>query len=231
MRIENCLGTTIEDVTSKKFNIWIGISLGNKYFTRENIREYILWALDNTKDDVLVVIADSLYEIKLEVLDKYSKLRAFKVASRLGDIKAKEIEEAISSLSDEKRKLIKIVRFGEVLNTKHYDDSLELITEFYKTNKEFNEYILNIVKEIYKNSPQTLTLVKIDKLAEYALREIPVYINGCYFDEKCYSATIYPGLGLIDKLIIGLHKGSLFPELANKLKVHNDIAIVDGYVN
>ncbi len=32
MRIIKYLGTSKEEVEAKKFNIWIGISLGNKYF-------------------------------------------------------------------------------------------------------------------------------------------------------------------------------------------------------
>ncbi|MBR9704328.1 hypothetical protein GOV12_02870 [Candidatus Pacearchaeota archaeon] len=35
-------GSTKEEVKSNKFNIYIGISLGNKWFTKDNIGEYII---------------------------------------------------------------------------------------------------------------------------------------------------------------------------------------------
>jgi hypothetical protein len=33
---------TPEEITSKAHNIWLGISLGNKYFTKENIEKYLM---------------------------------------------------------------------------------------------------------------------------------------------------------------------------------------------
>jgi hypothetical protein len=41
MRIESYLDITPEEITSRAHNIWLGISLGNKYFTKENIEKYI----------------------------------------------------------------------------------------------------------------------------------------------------------------------------------------------
>lgn len=235
MKIVKILGTSKEEIESKKFNVWIGISLGNKYFTEENIKEYLIWALENTKEDVLVIIGDRLYAIKLEALDKYNKLRAFKVAARLGDKKEKEIMNVIKKFPEEKRKLIKIARFKGILNTKYYEYRLELLQEHYKENKLFKGFVIKIVQNIYGGGPHTLTEKRIDKLAEYVLREVPVYLNGAYYPNsskgKYYQCTIYPGLNLIDELIIGLHNGNLFQELSNKLKLHNEIAILEGYVD
>jgi tRNA-dependent cyclodipeptide synthase len=231
MKIIKCLGAKKEEVESKKFNIWIGVSLGNKYFTKENMKKYIEWALENTKEDVLIVIADRLHAINLEVLDKYNKLRAFRVSSRLGDKKEKEVLEIISELSEQKRKLIKIKRLREIVNTKYHDYRLEIIFEEFKKNKSFRDHIVNIVKDNKKSAPHTLTEERVNKLAEYILRELPLYLNSPYSENKYYQCTIYPGLGLIDELIVGLHAGKLFPDFSKKLKIHNQIAIIEGYVD
>ena len=66
MIIKNYLGTTKEEVDSKKFNICIGVSLGNKRFTKENIKKYIIWALDKTKEDILILIPDRIHAINVE---------------------------------------------------------------------------------------------------------------------------------------------------------------------
>ena len=231
-----CFGATEKEVESGKFNIWIGISLGNKYFTKENIKEYILWALENTKENVLIVVGDRLYAIKLEALDKYNKIRAFRVAARFGDKKEQEVNEIIEELPKEKRGLVKIARFRQVTDSRYYEARLEVLREGYKKNEDFRECVINIVKDIYGKSIHTLTDEVIDKLAEYVLIELPVYLNGAYYHDsgktgKYYECTVYPGLGLIDELIIGLHNGSLFPEIAKKLKLHNQIVIVEGYAN
>ncbi|MEK6927283.1 MAG: tRNA-dependent cyclodipeptide synthase [Nanoarchaeota archaeon] len=229
MKIINYLGCTKEEVESKKFNIWIGISLGNKYFTKENIEKYILWALENTKEDIIVVIGDRLQAINLEVLDKYNKTRAWKVALRKGDEKEKEIKEIVEKLPEEKKKLIKIVKFKDVTNTKYYEFIKEILEEAYKTNSQFKEYITNIVKNNPKASTHKLSDVEIDSLAQYIILELPIYLNGCYLN-KYYTCTIYPGRGLIDELEHGLHTGNLFPEIGKKLNLKNQVGILEGYI-
>jgi tRNA-dependent cyclodipeptide synthase len=233
MEIKKYLGATKEDIDSKKFNIWIGISLGNKYFTKENIKKYIFWALEHTKEDVLIMIDDRLYAIKLESLDKYNKFRSFKVASRYGDAKEKEIREIISTLSEEERKKIKIVRFKDVISTKYYEYRLELLQKEYKENKKFREKIAEIIRAIY-GEPHNLNEERIDNLANYALKEIPIYLNGAYYgdsksEQKYYECNIYPGLSKIDYFIFDLREGISFPELTKRLNIHNRTIILEGY--
>lgn len=56
MKIREYIGTTSEEVESRKHNIFIAICLGNKFFlngnviNEENMTEYLDWALKNTKD-------------------------------------------------------------------------------------------------------------------------------------------------------------------------------------
>ncbi len=84
MEIKTYLNCTEQEIQSKKFNIFVGISLGNKYFTKDNIKKYVLWALENTKDDVLVLIADKNHAINYEVFNDYTFERGLQVALRKG---------------------------------------------------------------------------------------------------------------------------------------------------
>jgi len=65
MRIVTYLNTTEEEIFAKKFNIVVGISLGNKDFKRELVRSYLLWAIENTKEKVLVLIPDKIHSVNL----------------------------------------------------------------------------------------------------------------------------------------------------------------------
>ena len=74
VEIKRVLGGTKEDIESNKYNIWVGISLGNKSFTKELIKEYIEYALKFTREDVLIVIPDRLHAVNIEIRDRKSKL-------------------------------------------------------------------------------------------------------------------------------------------------------------
>jgi len=63
MRIAAYLNTTKEEVIGKRFNIVLGLSLGNRYFTTEHIRSYLLWAIEKTKNKVAIIIPDKIQAI------------------------------------------------------------------------------------------------------------------------------------------------------------------------
>lgn len=64
------INTVKGEVSLRKFNIFIGISLGNKFFSRKNLSEYISWALENTREEVVVLIADDLHAINYDKMNK-----------------------------------------------------------------------------------------------------------------------------------------------------------------
>jgi len=236
MRIVTYLNTTPEEVESKKFNIWIGCSLGNNYYTEPHLREYLLWALKHTREDVLVVIPDRIYAVNLEALDNYKPERAKNVAIRKGDEKIAIIKRIVSSLPKEKQALVKVARLSEVEQSKYHNYRLEILFEEFRKKGPFYEYILNIVKENQKIQTAKPTLEMLEKLAEYILYEIPIFLNGCKYGGKpedggkTYSLIIYPGLNLFDYLCVELENGDLFPELSKRLKITDRIAIVEAYV-
>ena len=77
MGIQQLFNTTKKDIESKKYNIFIPICLGNKFFTKKNTKKYLLWAIDHTKDKVLVLIADKIqainYDVRNNNTEEYNK--------------------------------------------------------------------------------------------------------------------------------------------------------------
>ncbi len=235
MRIEKYLNTNKEEVENKSFNIWIGISLGNKYFTKEHIQAYITWALEYTKERVLVVIGDALHASNLEVLDRRTPEAALRKALRMGDIKFDEVKEIISGLTTEQQTKVSVVRWKDILDTNEYKKNITIVLDAYKNNFAFRQEIQGITKSGRKDRAERLEKLseaELDRLCDYVLNEIPHFVNGVqgYGDDTIYTLIPYPGLSKLDELFVGLQNKTLFPEVAERLNITNKIAILEAYV-
>jgi tRNA-dependent cyclodipeptide synthase len=233
MRIESYLNVTQEEVDSRQHNIWIGVSLGNKYFTKDNIRAYIQWSLAKTKDTVLVIIADALQAINLEVLDHRTKPAAQRKAMKMGNEKYAEVQEIISQLPAELAQQVHLARWSDVVEHENYKRSLDIAQNYYKTNLEFRNYIIEAVKVGRPDRTSRLlklTTQELDRLADYILNELPHFIDGVQgYDERVYTLIPYPGLTILDELFVGINTKTMFPELAEKLNIKNHIGILEAY--
>ncbi|MFC1756576.1 tRNA-dependent cyclodipeptide synthase [Patescibacteria group bacterium] len=230
MIIKSFLNCTEQDIKSKKFNIFVGISLGNKYFSKENIRAYLRWALENTKDDVLVLIADTVHAINYEVFDGYSSERALQVTLRKGMEIEKSIEEIVRSLPKEKQSFIKIGRWDDVKKSQYYKDKIKIFLNEFKQNNQFHDFIIKIVQENLGSRASGLALSKLEKLSSYVLDELPIILNGVEFEGKIYDLHPYPEFSCLDDLLMGLQNGTLFPELSKILEIKNKVAEVEAVV-
>ena len=85
MRLHKIISGELRKLENKEYQIGIGISLGNKWFTVDNIVELTRWCLDYSKDKVIVYVADSIHAINLEVRKQISREKAEKIADEMGD--------------------------------------------------------------------------------------------------------------------------------------------------
>lgn len=234
MRVLHYLNTTKEAVETKQHSIWIGISLGNKYFTPEHIKAYIAWALEHTKDRVQIVVADAIYAINLEVLDGKNPDAAMQRALLLGEQKVQEIQQFVDGFPEKEK--IRIRRWNDVARTDAYQKKLNIVKNEYRANPAFREYVIRIlttgradrVEKISKLSPE-----KLDRLAEYVLEEIPLFVDGMVDREDpdvVYTLIPYPGITLLDELFVDVQQGTTFPELTKKLQITHAVGIVDAWV-
>ena len=231
MNINTYLNCTENAIQSKEFNIFIGISLGNKYFSKENIKKYILWALENTKDDVLVLIADRNHAINYEVINSYSPERALQVALRKGAETEKSVKKIVHSLPNEKHHLIKICKWDEARKSTYYQEKIKIFLNEFQNNSKFHDFIIQIIKENLKAKANNLSFEELDKLAMYVLDEIPIMLNGVEFEGKTYDLHPYPGLSSLDDLFMNLQNGKQFPKVAKMLEIKHKIAEVEAYVD
>jgi len=175
MKITTCLNTTEKEVLAKKFNIIIGISIGNKYFTKENIRDYLLWAVKNTKEKVAILIPDKIHAVNYEVRSGYKKERSLKRAINEGEKIENIAKDIIEELPFEKHSVMSILKWEDI-ETEEYKRRVSVLYDEFKDNSKFRNEIIEIVKE-YCNS-EKLTDCDYEKLATYPLEELPMLVCG-----------------------------------------------------
>lgn len=228
MNIKTYLNATKNDVESKKFNIFIGLSLGNKLFNKESIREYIQWALNFSKEKVVVLIADKIHAVNYEVRRGYPKERAFSVALRKGKEIERLIERVLSNLLEKEKNRVVILHWQDIIN-EEYIRKLDIIYKAFRENKEFHKRILEIVKENTNSSIIYLKDGDYEKLAQYSLDEIPLLVCGFSYSDIQYNLIPYPGIGKIDTLAVDLQEGNDFPSITNDLQIQSKVAILEAY--
>ncbi|MBX9809457.1 tRNA-dependent cyclodipeptide synthase [Candidatus Gracilibacteria bacterium] len=226
MKIKTYLNTTEQEIITRKFNILIGISLGNKYFSREHIRDYLLWAITNTNESIVVLIPDKIHALNYEIRCGYKKMRANTVAIRDGNKMENIVQNILNEFTPEQRALVLILKWHAIETNKHQEMVRILYNEFEK-NVQFKNEIIKIVKESI-NLDKVADL-ELEKLAAYPLEELPMLISGIEFNNIKYELLPYPGISSIDNLVVGLQDGSIFPEISKKLNILNKLRLIEAY--
>lgn len=226
MKISAYLNTIKEEVFAKKFNIFIGISLGNKDFSDETIKEYLRWSFQNTKKEILILIPDKIHAINYEVKNRYSNERAMKVAIREGEKVREKVENILKELGLFEKPFVKIISWKEI-ETEDHLKNVEILRNEFKSNSDFHDLIIKIVKEVVLLN--RLTDSEYERLADYVLEELPLLITGANYNGVLYELQLYPGISSIDYLTIDLQKRLIFPELAAKLNITSERKQIEAY--
>ena len=230
MRISNYFNTTKEEVKTKRFNIWVGVSLGNKYFSnKENTKAFISWALENSTNDVVVLIPDKIHAVNYEVRSGYSKERAERVVNRKSDEIKKMIEEILATFDENDRKRVSILTWKDIENDTDYQNRKNILYREFKNNPEFHKRIVEATTESVNQNILKLENGDYEKLASYPLDELPVLIAGFQHNGLRYDLIPYPGVSKIDHLTIDLQNGTCFPEISKELNVQEKVAIIEVY--
>jgi tRNA-dependent cyclodipeptide synthase len=225
MRIKTFLNCSEGDILSRRFNIFVGISLGNKYFSKENVRKYILWSLKYTRSDVLVFIADKNHAINYQVFNGYDEAKALEVALFKGRETCNMVEDIIRGL--DKADLVKVCRWEDVEDL----DKVKILYDEFKINPDFHDSIIKIVKDNLGAKAEKLNLFELEKLSEYVLNEMPILLGGISYGGRVYDFYPYPGLSSLDYLLMGLQDASMFPSLSKRLNIERKVARVEAYVD
>lgn len=230
MEISNYFNTTKEEVGTKKFNIFVGISLGNKYFShKENTTTFILWALENSVNDIVVLIPDKIHTVNYEVRNGYSKEKAERAMHRKSDETKKMVDEIVSALDEKERERVAILTWKDIENDSDYQNRKDLLYREFENNSEFHKRIIEATKESVDQNILKLENDAYKKLASYPLDELPILTAGFQYNGRRYNLIPYPGISKIDQLTVDLQNGTSFPELSKKLNMRERVAIIEAY--
>ncbi len=202
---------------NKKYNIGVGISLGNKWFTLENIVELVQWSLSYTKDVVIVYVADSIHAINLEIRMDISKEKAQKVADTMGtDILDKVKSELEKVLSPENFKKIKYVKWNEIIDSA-YDEKLRYLYLSYNSDSVFKNTIYEIVKDFTSKEARKFNEQQMNRFGDYLIEEFPELLNRVKMAGTRCDAYICPFDSKMTQLVESIQNGEIFPEIKEKI--------------
>lgn len=227
MKFGQCLNATIQEVLRRKYNIFVGISLGNKYFSESHIEEYIMWAARNTKDSLSVLIPDKIHAITYEVRNEYNSDKALRLAIETGSKIHALVEKIIHRLPHTLS--VEILTWQDIENDDHLS-MVRVLQQEFKKNILFKEAVLEVVRENFTKEDYSLS--KCEQLAQYILHELPILIGGVTSPAgKYYNLIPYPGISKIDYLALTIQNGNGFPSLTKKLSIKNTCILLELYVD
>lgn len=217
MQLYNIRGGDKKDLENKKYTIGVGISLGNKWFTVENIMELIKWALDYSKDNVIIYVADSIHAINIEVRNQISFQKALLKANNLGDRLIQEVKErAEKELLPQEIERLVYLKWDQIINEK-FREKITYLNDLYKKNKEFKHAIHSIIMNHVSREKRSFSGVDIDRFGQYIIEELPEILTRVEMGNTICDAYAYPHDGELPKFVEQLQKGEIFPEIKENI--------------
>ena len=201
----------------RKYNIGVGISLGNKWFTVENSIALTKWALEHTKECVVVCVADSINAINMEVRNKISPERALRSSLAKGEKILEEVRAHIQSVaSPADMQKIHFAKWDD-FHTEQYRGKTAFLNSQYETNKEFADTIHNMVRNFTSKETRVFSDEEIHKLGKYLLEELPELAAVTTINGVTCEAHAYPFDGEFLQFIGQMQRREVFPEIGAKI--------------
>ena len=223
---------TKKEVEEHKYNVFIGISLGVlKPLTKETSKEYIKWALKNTKNKVVILIADEIAKFNYKIFSSYSEGKSERRAIREGDEYLDFFQQILQEFSKEEQKKILILRWKDIWD-RNKKKIKQVLDEEYKSNREFKEQAQFFLKKYSDKRNKDLDKEKLDYLSQYILYELPTLLDGIEYKNEKYRLLLYPTFESsgMSEVVTKIQQGKIFPNLKKKLNLAEKTAMVETYL-
>lgn len=207
----------------KSSEIFLGFSLGNKYFSEQNIEKYILTAYTHTKSSILIIIPDELHAVNYEVRNKYKRKRALKVSLRKGMDMMNTINKIISKINNIKNINIYILRWKQIQENQGYNQLREKINKEFNENIIFKQKVIQVVKDNIKKDAYVKN--QMEKLASYVLGELPILLQGFSYKNLNFTMHLYYKFSKLHELVYEIMHDSYYIEKFN-LKIGKRVKFV-----
>lgn len=221
-----------EEIKNKKFNIFIGISIGTIKPSNEKLfKKYISWALKNTKEEIVILIADEIAKFNYRVFSKYSETKAQKRAIREGK-KYLDFFKTILEKEFKNKKSINFVIWKDIWDERK-DKIKQILEEEYRINKKFKEKVLFFVKEYAKNRKKDLDEDKLNYLSQYIIYELATLLDGIEYKNINYKLLLYPTFtnSGMSKFVVDIENNKFLLKLSKKLNLREKTVLVETYID
>ncbi len=219
MELKSIRGGTIQNLQDKQYNLGVGISLGNRWFTVENIIGLIKWCLPRTREYVVVYVADSIHAINLEVRKRISYEKALVLSDKLGTDLLDQVKQLVQeTFSPDEINKIFYVKWNMITDDK-FKSKVKYLYNFYDNNEDFRDHLQLIVKNaIFKeNNPRTFSEKDILRLTNYIIEELPEQTTRVPMGKYVCDAFVYPYDGEIVKMAEHIQNGEKYPEIKSNI--------------
>lgn len=222
MEIGRTFNTTKEEIENKNFNIFVPICVGNKFFLdnitpTKTIYKYIEWALERTKEKVLVLIVDEIqitnWIVRNSNIPQEQNMRRL---MRKGEGIKEKFEELIGKFSEKEKGRIRIIRWEDYRkNDLFCDNTTKAVYKEFKNNLKFREEILKSVKTSITD--RTFEEKDYVTLCNYVLDEFSLAYHGTKFNKTYYNLYVYPYTDEVLEIIEKIKEGKIFLELSKQI--------------
>lgn len=227
-------GTTREEVELRKFNIFVGISLGNKLLTKELAKAYVDWALKRTKENIVVLIADEIDAVNWKIFNNLDEKTATEKVSNKAQGLDDMFSRAIKILSRENdlaiENRVKVIRWKDI-KTDRFNKLLTILESEFETNIDFRDKILSFVKKYCELRKKSVDGTEQVKLAGYILAELPTLLEGIEVSDVRYDMIFYPTYvdSGISQFVLDIQNGT-YPDLFSKLQLSVKCVMAESYL-
>jgi tRNA-dependent cyclodipeptide synthase len=225
---------TEKEVEQRMFNIFVGISLGNKLLTPELARHYVEWSHKHTNKNTVILIADKIDAINWQVFRGMSPEDALKKATDKGYGVAGMFDKARRTLARETGDMGYIsnvhIIFWEDVQNWGYDDLRKILATEYQQNEAFQKQVLYFVEQYIQLRQAEVSLEDKHRLAGYILDELPTLLGGIYWDNTLYNLILYPTYvdSGMSQFALDIRSGKYFD--ASKLQLRQISVLVEDYL-
>lgn len=209
LKIEKTLGVSAEEALAKKHNLWVGVS--NNGWFNEHLEQIVLWALDHTREKLLVVVPGRLWAVNLHHVGDKSLPRALRLAFAQ---EARFCERIATALPAEARDKVRIVGYDELL-TAQYVHLREMFYRAFSEEGPFYERVIAVVHPYLTDRGRTTSKDRLEAAALYLLQELPMFMGPLrtIADEVGYAVNVYPGLGPFNTLVRDIICGGVLSDI------------------
>ena len=227
-------GATSNQVQERQFNVFVGISIGNKRLTPDMAKDYTEWAMQHSSGTPTILIADKIASVNYQVLHGFDEHQAAEKARNKGVNFEQMFKRAIKRLALDEAEATepKIIKWDDITNER-YEHLYEVLVKEFESNADFKRDVLFFVHEYLKhsNNSKPLNDDDLDKLADYILAELPALLEGIQVGGVVYDLLFYPTYreSGMSQFVVDLQDGK-YQRLADELALERRNVMMESYI-